>query len=179
MTGPKVLVIDDEPAIRRFLKASLEAEGYEFLEAGTGAQGLSMAASHVPQMIIVDLSLPDQDGSYVVKQLRQWSQAPILVLSVRDAEKDKVQLLDLGADDYLTKPFSTQELLARIRVALRHTAPSPGEAVFRNGHLEIHYADRSVLKAGQPVRLISRLVEITAELDQLGAEGAHGGVLLH
>jgi len=164
LTAAKVLVIDDEPAIRRFLRASLEAEGYEFLEAGSGEQGLSMAATHVPQVIIVDLSLLDLDGAQVVKRLRQWSQAPILVLTVRDSERDKVQLLDLGADDYLTKPFSTQELLARVRVALRHALPRPGKSVFRNGHLEIHFADRTVQNEGHPVRLTAHEFNLLALL---------------
>jgi two-component system KDP operon response regulator KdpE len=153
LSRPKVLVIDDEPAIRRFLRASLEAEGYELLESGSGSEGLAMAATHVPQLIIVDLSLPDMDGAAVVGLLREWTQVPVIVLTVRDSERDKVQLLDSGADDYLTKPFSTQELLARIRVALRHATPAEGHPVFSNGFLEIHYADRSVTCRGETVKL--------------------------
>ena len=153
MSASKILVIDDEPAIRRFLRASLESEGYELIESATGSDGLAMAATHVPQVVIVDLSLPDMDGAEVVSRLRQWSRVPVIVLTVRDSEHEKVKLLDSGADDYLTKPFSTQELLARIRVALRHNAPPDSHPVFHNGTLEIHFADRTVTRAGKPVRL--------------------------
>ena len=153
MSAPKVLVIDDEPTIRRFLRASLESESYDVLESASGSDGLAMAATHVPQVVIVDLSLPDMDGAEVVVRLRQWSQVPVIVLTVRDSERERVKLLDAGADDYLTKPFSTQELLARIRVALRHSATPEGQPVFRNGPLEIHFADRTVTRRGKPVKL--------------------------
>ncbi len=120
----KVLVIDDEIQIRRFLRISLESQGYAFLEASTGRDGLVMAAMHRPDVIVLDLGLPDDDGLNVLQRLREWAHVPVVVLSVRGSEEDKITLLDAGADDYLTKPFSAGELIARIRVALRHAVRS-------------------------------------------------------
>ncbi len=153
MSAIRILVIDDEAAIRRFLRISLESEGYEVLDADTGRGGVSMAASHMPQLVILDLSLPDIDGEMVLKEIRQWSTAPVIVLTVRDAERDKVRLLDAGADDYLTKPFSVPELLARVRVALRRNLPATSEPVFRNGFVEIDLVERIVKCDGKPVKL--------------------------
>src|SRR5439155_19881247 len=120
-TSPLILLIEDELPIRRFLRTSL-GEYYRLVEAETGQQALKLAAQQPPDLVILDLGLPDLDGQEVLRQLREWLQAPIIILSVRDQEKQKVAALDNGADDYLTKPFSTAELLARIRVALRHAA---------------------------------------------------------
>src|SRR6516225_3627788 len=119
MSTPMILLIEDELPIRRFLRASLASDGYRLVEAETGQKGLRLAAQQPPDLVILDLGLPDLDGQEVLRQLREWLHAPIIVLSVRDQEQEKVQALDNGADDYLTKPFSTGELLARIRVALR------------------------------------------------------------
>src|SRR5579859_2381764 len=121
---PNALVIDDELQIRRLLRVCLEGNGYRVLEAATGQEGLSQAAQHPPDLILLDLGLPDMDGVTVLRRLREWSSVPVVVLSVRDREDDKVAALDNGADDYVTKPFSTEELLARLRVAHRHALPA-------------------------------------------------------
>src|SRR5438046_2436049 len=118
----KILLIEDEPEIRRFLRVSLTERGYEISEATNGAEGLQLAVSKSPDVIILDLGLPDMDGKDVARQLREWSNIPIIILSARDQETDKTDALDIGADDYLTKPFGIMELLARIRVALRHSS---------------------------------------------------------
>src|SRR5512137_682508 len=117
---PRVLVIDDELQMRRLLKVCLEANGYQVIEAPTGQEGITAAAQYPPEVVILDLGLPDLDGITVLKRLREWSRVPVVVLSVREREEDKVAALDNGADDYVTKPFSTAELLARLRVAQRH-----------------------------------------------------------
>jgi two-component system KDP operon response regulator KdpE len=151
--GPVVLIIDDEVAIRRFLRISLEAHGYQVHEAATGQAGLEEAARLRPDAVILDLALPDQDGLVVLKRLREWSRVPVVVLSVRDQEEDKVALLDAGADDYLTKPFSPAELLARLRTAQRHTQPIADSAVFQTGSLAVDLARRLVTLQGEPVKL--------------------------
>ncbi len=153
MSGARILVIDDEIPIRRLLKLSLEAEGYTLLEASGGQEGLVTASTQRPDLIILDLSLPDLDGLAVLKRLREWSTIPTIVLTVKDSDKDKVALLDAGADDYLTKPFSVPELLARIRAALRHTQPAEMTAVFQSGQLEMDLSARTVTVNGQPVKL--------------------------
>src|SRR5579862_9691318 len=134
---PTVLVIDDELQIRRLLRVCLDASGYRVLEAFTGQEGISQAAQHRPDVVVLDLGLPDMDGVMVLKRLREWSKVPVVVLSVRDREEDKVKALDNGADDYLTKPFSTAELLARLRVAMRHGQRPSDAAVFHSGRLEM------------------------------------------
>jgi two-component system KDP operon response regulator KdpE len=154
--APTVLVIEDEPQIRRFLRATLPAHGYRLLEAETGHDGLTQAAMHQPELIILDLGLPDLDALEVTRRLREWTAVPILVLSARGQETDKVVALDAGADDYLTKPFGIQELLARMRVALRHAAhlsQEPGEPVFAVGDLQVDLAHRRVYVANQEVHL--------------------------
>lgn len=148
-----VLVIDDEVQIRRFLKISLEASGYSVHEAGSGREGIFIAAKVRPDLVILDLGLPDLDGVEVVRQLREWTHTPIIILSVRDADQDKVAALDAGADDYLTKPFSTEELLARMRVALRHAQPEPDLRTFTAGDLHVDLTRRLVTVHGEPVKL--------------------------
>jgi two-component system KDP operon response regulator KdpE len=150
---PVALVIDDEIQIRRLLTLSLEANGYRVFEAPNGQAGLAEAAQRRPDVIVLDLGLPDMDGVTVLKRLREWSQVPVVVLSVRDREDDKIAALDNGADDYLTKPFGTGELLARLRVAQRHAQPSADTAIFKNDRLEIDLTTRTVKVKGQPVKL--------------------------
>jgi two-component system, OmpR family, KDP operon response regulator KdpE len=147
------LIIDDELQIRRLLRVCLEANGYRVIEAATGQDGLAQAAQHRPDVVVLDLGLPDSDGVAVLKQLREWSRVPVVVLSVKDREDDKIRALDHGADDYVTKPFGTGELLARLRVAMRHGLPSSGTAVFRTGQLEVDLSARLVKVAGREVKL--------------------------
>jgi two-component system KDP operon response regulator KdpE len=151
--GPVVLIVDDETQIRRFLRISLESNGFRVHEATTGAQGLAQAALLRPDALILDLGLPDDDGLTILKRLREWSRVPVVVLSVRDSDTDKVSLLDAGADDYLTKPFSVDELLARLRVAIRHAQPGDEETVFQRGRLAVDLARRLVTLGNEPVRL--------------------------
>lgn len=153
MSAPRILVIDDETPIRRFLKISLEAEGFGYLEAESGQEGLAVAASQRPDLIVLDLGLPDLDGLTILRRIREWSAVPVIILTVKDSETDKVALLDAGADDYLTKPFSVPELIARIRVALRHAQPQDADAVIRSGDVVIDLAKRSVTKRGAAVKL--------------------------
>jgi two-component system KDP operon response regulator KdpE len=150
----RVLVVDDDRAIRRLLRTSLGAHGYQVVEATSGHEALEAVIAHHPDLIILDLGLPDLDGVDVTRQLREWSQIPIIVLSVREHEHDKITALDAGADDYLTKPFGAGELLARLRVALRHTQVQPGEdAVFALGSLSVDLARRVVRVRGAEVQL--------------------------
>lgn len=143
---PRILVIEDEPPIRKFLRISLESQGFEMAEAATGERGLQSAAAEPPDAIILDLGLPDADGLDVIRRLREWSAVPIIVLSARGREADKIMALDGGADDYLTKPFGAGELLARIRVALRHASRSnmTDESSFVTGGLRVELAARRV-----------------------------------
>lgn len=147
------LVIDDEPQIRRLLCVTLEANGYQVVEAATGAEGLVQAAQCRANVILLDLGLPDMDGVAVLKRLREWSRVPVIILSVRDREKEKADALDAGADDYITKPFGTEELLARLRVALRHSEKQSEEPIFRSGPLVIDLADRHVTVDGKEISL--------------------------
>jgi two-component system KDP operon response regulator KdpE len=147
------LVIDDEPQIRRLLRVTLEANGYAVLDSATGQDGLAQAAQRRPDVVLLDLGLPDLDGVAVLKRLREWSAVPVIILTVRDREDDKIKALDAGADDYVTKPFGAGELLARLRAALRHNRGQGGEAVFHSNHLEIDLASRVVLKQGVEVKL--------------------------
>ena len=149
----KILVVDDERPIRRFLSASL-GNRYQVLEAENGNQAIQLAALHHPDVIILDLGLPDMDGADVTRHLREWSQVPIIVVSVRDGERDKVSALDAGSDDYLTKPFGMSELLARIRVALRRSNKVEEETViFQNDDLFVDFIKREVRVNGQNVTL--------------------------
>jgi two-component system KDP operon response regulator KdpE len=155
-TPPLVLVIEDELPIRRFLRASLTAEDYRVEEADTGKKALKAAARQAPDVVLLDLGLPDLDGQEVLRRLREWLSAPIVVLSARNQEKEKVAALDAGADDYLTKPFGTAELLARLRVALRHRAriaDDPEAVSFESGDLKVDLAARRVWARGTEVRL--------------------------
>jgi len=147
------LVIDDELQMRRLLRVCLEANGYRVLEAATGMEGIAEAAQHPPDVVILDLGLPDMEGVAVLKRLREWSRVPVVVLSVLDREEDKIAALDNGADDYVTKPFSSGELLARLRVAQRHAAPSSETTVFRSGQLEVDLAARVVKLKNKEVKL--------------------------
>jgi two-component system KDP operon response regulator KdpE len=154
----KVLLIEDEDSMRRFLRPALSAQGYRVIEATTGAEGLRLAGSHNPDVVVLDLGLPDMDGTLVTQQLRQWSQTPIIILSARGQEADKVHALDAGADDYLTKPFGLPELLARIRVTRRRAealglGPSPAESVLAAGSLHVDLGRRRVTVEGREVRL--------------------------
>jgi len=151
--GSLVLVVDDEIQIRRYLQISLENAGYNVITAETGEEGIARIASSSPDIVILDLGLPDIDGLSFVRRVREWSKIPIMILTVRDSEKDKVTLLDNGADDYLTKPFSVNELLARIRVALRHKTIPDGSPLFTGKRLEIDYDKRIVLVDTEKIRL--------------------------
>jgi two-component system KDP operon response regulator KdpE len=150
---PVALIIDDEVQIRRLLRVALEAENYQVDEAETGHDGLIEIANCKPAVILLDLGLPDMDGLEVLKRLREWSEAPVLVLSVRDDEAGKVATLDAGAEDYVTKPFSTPELLARLRAAQRKTRPEEEVSVFKNGDLVVDLTSRVVTRAGHEIKL--------------------------
>jgi two-component system KDP operon response regulator KdpE len=150
---PVALVIDDEVQIRRLLRVVLESADYQVYEAETAAQGLTDAATRRPDVILLDLGLPDLDGVNVLRRLREWSQVPVIVLSVRDDEEGKVAALDAGADDYVTKPFSSAELLARLRAAQRKTRPEEEISVFKSGDLIVDLTARVVTRAGHEVKL--------------------------
>ncbi len=151
---PTILVVEDEPEIRRFLRASLGAEGYRVVESTTGRRGIIDAGTHKPDLVIVDLGLPDLDGIDVVKRVREWSTIPILILSARVYEGSKVEALDAGADDYVTKPFGMRELLARVRVALRHAARSRvGTNVLGFHNATVDLERRTATRAGHDIRL--------------------------
>jgi two-component system KDP operon response regulator KdpE len=150
---PTVLIVDDELQIRRLVRVCLEANGYRVLEAATGREGITEAAQRKPDVVLLDLGLPDMDGVTVLKRLREWSRVPVVVLSVRDREEDKITALDNGADDYVTKPFGSGELLARLRVAQRHATPAPEVSVYRSGKLEVDLIGRVVKLDGKEVKL--------------------------
>lgn len=151
--GLRVLVVDDERAIRRFLRTSLSAYNYMVYEATTGQEALTAVIAHRPDLLILDLGLPDLDGVEVIRQLREWTHLPIIVLSVRERESDKISALDAGADDYLTKPFGIGELMARLRAAVRRTAQLDSEPVFSENGLEVDLAHRRVSSQGHEVQL--------------------------
>ncbi len=151
--GLRVLVVDDERAIRRFLRIALSSQGHTVIEAETAQAGIPAVTTEHPDLIILDLGLPDLDGIDVVKRLREWSATPIIVLSVRSHEDDKIAALDAGADDYITKPFATGELAARMRVAVRHATHPPTEPIFRTGELTVDLAHCVVLVAGREIDL--------------------------
>ena len=163
--APRILVIDDEAQIRRFLDIGLRAEGYEVLLAANAAEGLALAATRSPDLVILDIGLPDSEGHDVLTELRQWSQVPVLMLSVRDAESEKVRALDHGANDYVTKPFGIQELMARLRALLRNR---PGEPElpprYDDGHLAIDMARREVRLDGALLSLTRKEFAVLALL---------------
>jgi two-component system, OmpR family, KDP operon response regulator KdpE len=165
-TQPHILVIDDEPQILRALRTILMARRFRVSIANTGNEGLMLAAAQPPDMIILDLSLPDMNGVEVCERLREWTQVPILILSVRDSEHDKVVALDKGADDYLTKPFGIEELLARIRVALKHAAQVKGssEVIFTAGPITIDLQRHIVTRDGEEVKLTATEFKLLAYL---------------
>jgi two-component system, OmpR family, KDP operon response regulator KdpE len=162
-----ILVIDDEPQILRALRTILTAKGFRVTIASRGEEGLALAATQEPDLIILDLSLPDMDGFQVCKELRQWTRTPIIVLSVRESERDKVTALDLGADDYLTKPFGIDELLARIRVAMRHAgapAHSPTQTLIQAGPFQIDLAQHRVARGDEEIKLTATEYNLLAYL---------------
>ncbi|MBC7871750.1 MAG: response regulator, partial [Chitinophagaceae bacterium] len=154
--SPLILVIEDDPQIRRFLRATLTSDGYNLLEATTAQEGIKQVGLQHPDLIILDLGLPDKDGLEVTRELREWTTTPIIVLSARNQEQDKVAALDLGADDYLTKPFGTNELLARLRVALRHAirvAQGKDDPIFTVGELRVDLAHRQIFISDREIHL--------------------------
>jgi two-component system, OmpR family, KDP operon response regulator KdpE len=168
-----ILAIDDEPQIRRLLTIALEADGYHVTTAGAGQEGLDLAAQQRYELVILDLGLPDLSGLQVLKRLREWTQVPVLILTVQEAEADKIEALDSGADDYVTKPFNTGELLARIRSTLRrYNKGRDEEPVFRLGDLKVDLSARKVTVKGQPVRLTA------TEYDVLRLFIQHAGKVL-
>lgn len=170
--GLRVLVVDDEQAIRRYLRAALSAQGGLVSEAATGQEAIQAAAVERPEIIILDLGLPDIDGVEVARRIREWSQVPIIILSVREQENEKIAALDAGADDYLTKPFGTGELMARIRAAIRRTLRPESEPVVEIGELKIDLARRLVSVAGEEVALTP------TEYDILRMMAQHPGKVL-
>ena len=164
---PVVLVIEDEPQLRRFLHTALESHHYRPLEVGTAREGLAQASGRNPDVILLDLGLPDGDGIDVTRQIRQWSRTPIIVISARGQEQDKVAALDAGADDYLTKPFGVEELLARLRVALRHAAQGEGtpvKPVFTAGDVRVDLGRREVFVRDEAVHLTPTEYKLLATL---------------
>lgn len=154
MSKTRVLVVDDEPAVRRYLKRSLTAHSYDMIEAETGEDALNMVALSQPDLVILDLGLPDISGIEVLQNIREWSEIPIIILSVKNQEKDKIAALDKGADDYLTKPFGVGELMARLRVALRRkNTPVPADPVFEFGELKVELNSRIVTLNDEEVSL--------------------------
>lgn len=169
----RVLVVDDEPAILRFLKPTLEANSYELVAAGTVAEALKRVAADAPDIVVLDLGLPDGDGKDVIRRVREWSDVPIIVLSARDREIEKIEALDLGADDFVNKPFGVGELLARMRTALRHRMQRKAEApVLKLGSLEVDSIRHWARKAGVEIKLTPKEFELLSFLAR------HGGKVL-
>jgi len=164
-SAARILVIDDEPQIRRFLDIGLRAEGYTVVTAATAEEGLALAATQQPDLVILDIGLPDRDGHEVLAELRQWSQVPVLMLSVRDGEREKVHALDHGANDYVTKPFGIQELMARLRVLLRNRGAEPAAPPrYDDGHLVVDLARREVFLDGDALALTRKEYAVLAHL---------------
>ena len=180
--SPHILVIDDEPQIVRALRTILTEKGFRVSTAGRGEEGLTLAAANPPDIVILDLGLPDMNGIEVCARLREWTQCPIIVLSVRDAEHDKVAALDKGADDYLTKPFGIEELLARVRVALRHSTRARGAqtSLVKAGFLTIDLAWHTVTREGEEVKLTATEFSLLAYLAaNRGRVLTHQSILTH
>jgi len=177
--GARILIVDDERPIRRFLRAALSSHGYEIIEAASGEEALRAAVSARPEVIILDLGLPDMDGFEVTRRLREWTQPPVIILSVRERESDKVAALDAGADDYLTKPFGVAELTARIRVALRHTFKTDGQPIFQVEQLRIDLGRRAVTLDGQEVALTPNEYDLLKTLVKYAGKVVTHRQLLH
>lgn len=174
-----ILVVDDEPAIRRFLRTSLSVYGHSVEEAVCGNDAIKSAALHQPDLVILDMSLPDIDGVEVTRRLREWTQIPIIILSVREHENDKISALDAGADDYLTKPFSMGELLARIRVSMRHVGQPKDEPIYQIAELVVDLSRRAVTAQGQAVNLTPTEYDILRILIQHAGRVLTHKQLLH
>lgn len=170
--GLRILVVDDERAIRRFLQTALSVHHYVIFEAATGQEALNSVIANRPDLVILDLGLPDIDGLEVTRQLREWTQIPIIILSVREQEAEKVAALDAGADDYLTKPFGMGELMARLRVILRRATQPADQPIFTSGDLVVDLSRRLVTLAGQPIQLTP------TEYDLLRLLVTHAGKVL-
>jgi len=170
--GARILIVDDEPAIRKLLKVTLQAHQYTIGEASTGEEGVYLAATLHPDLILLDLGLPDISGMNVLKRIREWSAVPVIVLTAKEREEDKIAALDAGADDYMTKPFGMGELLARLRVSLRHAAKSADEPILRFGGLSVDIAQRVVTLNDRPIKLTPK------EYDLLRALASHAGKVL-
>ena len=177
--NPRVLIVDDEPQILRFLRPALEASGYQVLHAASGHEALRLIANSAPDLIVLDLGLPDMDGKDVIERARSFAAAPIVVLSARDREAEKIAALDLGADDYVEKPFAIGELLARLRVALRHSRGGTEERkVLQSDGLVIDLERRLVSREGRPIKLTPREYELLTLLAQnAGRVMTHGQIL--
>jgi two-component system KDP operon response regulator KdpE len=166
-TTARILIVDDEPQIRRFLRTSLDAHGFDVVEADGGKEAIRQAGVEKPDVIVLDLGLPDMEGLEVIKRLREWSAVPIIVLTARNREPDKIEALDGGADDYLTKPFGMGELMARIRAALRHRLQSAGAPpIFKVGDIVVDLVKRLVTRAGDEVKLSPREYDVLRMLVQ-------------
>jgi two-component system, OmpR family, KDP operon response regulator KdpE len=152
-SGQKILIIDDEMQIRRALRLSLEAHGYEVVDAITAHEGITLVASVRPDLVILDLGLPDMDGLDAIKKIREWSQIPVIVLTVKNSEQDKIDLLDAGANDYVTKPFGMGELLARMRAVLRLSLPEASDGIVQTGDLAIDFSKRIVMKRNKEIKM--------------------------
>ena len=171
----RILIVDDEPQIRRFLQLGLEASGYETLQAGDGAEALRLCAAMAPDLAVLDLGLPDMDGKQVLARLRQWSALPVIILSARDDEREKIETLDLGANDYVAKPFGIGELLARVRASLRSERQEAVEpALHRVGSVTIDVARHQVERSGEQIRLTPKEFDLLLYLAQ-----KRGRVLTH
>ncbi|MBQ9664540.1 MAG: response regulator transcription factor [Oscillospiraceae bacterium] len=166
----RIMIVEDEKSIAGFIKAILSSNGYDAMVAQTGSEALSMISSHCPDLVILDLGLPDMDGIQIISKVRSWTQLPIIVVSARGNEQDKVSALELGADDYITKPFGAAELLARIRVAIRHTRNSAGSLAdssrFTSGELTVDYDKHQVLISGENAKLTQNEFRIVALLSR-------------
>lgn len=173
MSRVRVLVVDDEPAILRFLKPALEASDYDLITAGSVAEAVKRIAGEAPDVVVLDLGLPDGDGKDVIRQVRAWSDVPIIVLSARDRETEKIESLDLGADDYVNKPFGVGELLARLRAAIRHRMQRHNETpIARIGDVEIDSVRHRVTRNGEEIKLTPK------EFELLGFLARHAGKVL-
>jgi two-component system KDP operon response regulator KdpE len=167
MKKTRILIVDDELSILKYLRANLEAEGYEVLMAMDGAQALQTLEAELPDLVVLDIMMPEMDGLEVCRRLREWSQLPVIMLSARDDESDKVKCLDLGADDYITKPFGKDELIARVRAVMRRAesaSPAPTISSIKSGELEINFSKRKVTVNGKEVELTSTEYALLKEL---------------